>query len=42
MLRNGNGGLCKAPTMEERRRRKVKRRERSDSVLILYLKDGRL
>ena len=28
----GRGGLYKAPTMEERRNRKAKRRERSDQV----------
>ena len=44
MLRKGHGGLYKAPTVEERRKRKPKRRERGvrSSLLILDLKDGKL
>ena len=32
MLRKGHGGLYKAPTMEERRKRKVERRERDQLI----------
>ena len=28
----GDGGLCNAPTIKERRKRRAKRRERSDHV----------
>ena len=43
MLGKGHGGVYKAPTMEERRMRKAKRREGSDQVdFILDLKDGKL
>ena len=38
----GHGGLYEAPTMEERRKRKVKRREVKSSLLIFDLKDGKL
>ena len=34
MLRKGHGGLHKAPTMEERRKRKAKRRERDQIKFI--------
>ena len=34
MLRNGHGGLYKAPTREERRKRKAKRRERDQIEFI--------
>ena len=37
MFREGRGDLYKAPTMEERRKRRTKKRE-----LILDLKDGKL
>ena len=37
MLRNGYGGLCKAPTKEERRKRTAKRRERSGQVYWPYI-----
>ena len=43
MLGKDHRGLYKASTMEERRKRKATRRERSDkSLLILDLNDGRL
>ena len=44
MLGKGHGGLCKAPTGEERRKWKAKRREieMRSSLLILDLKDGKL
>ena len=44
MLRKGHGGLNKAPTKEERRTRKAKRRERGirSSLLISDLKEGKL
>ena len=43
MLRKGHGCLYKAPTMEERRKRMLRgEREIRSSLLILYLKDGRL
>ena len=44
MLGKGHGGLCKAPTKEESRKRKGKRREREirSSLLILDLKEGKL
>ena len=32
MLGKGHGGIYKAPTKEERRKQKAKRRERSDQV----------
>ena len=35
MLRKGHGGLYKAPTKAERRKRKAKRRARSDQVLLI-------
>ena len=34
MLRYGHGGLYKAPTKEERRKRKAKRRERNQIKFI--------
>ena len=37
MLRKGHGGLYKAPTKEERRKRKSKRRER-DQIKFIYLR----
>ena len=42
MLRKGNGGLYKAPTKEERRKRKASGRETRSSLLVLDLKDGKL
>ena len=42
MLGKGNSGLYKAPTKEERRKRKAKRREIRSSLLILELNDGKL
>ena len=43
MLRKGHGGLYKAATKEERRRRKATRkREIRSSLLVLDLKDGKL
>ena len=43
MLRKSRGGLHKAPTKEERRKRKAKRKERSDQVyLSLDLNDSML
>ena len=43
MLRKGHVGLYKAPTEEEVRKRRAKRREKIRSrLLILDFKDGRL
>ena len=46
MLGKDHGGLYKAPTKEERRKRAAKRRKRAReiraSLLILDLKDGKL
>ena len=42
MLRKGHGSLYQALTMEERRKRKARRREVRSSLLILDLKDGKL
>ena len=45
MLRKGHGGLYKAPTKEERRKRKAKRREKATkslSSIILLGHGGRL
>ena len=37
MLRKGYGGLYKAPTKEERRKRTAERRERSDQVYCSFV-----
>ena len=37
MLGKGSDGLCKAPTKEERRKRKAKRREGSDQAKLIDL-----
>ena len=42
MLGKGHGGLYNAPTKEERRKQKAKRREIRSSLLILDLRDGKL
>ena len=42
MLGKGYGGLYKAPTKEERRKQKAKRREIRSNLLILDLNDGKL
>ena len=34
LLRKGYGGLYKATTKEERKKRKIKRRERSDQIYL--------
>ena len=41
-VKENHGGLYKAPEKEERRKRKAKRRELSDRLLILDLNDGKL
>ena len=41
-MRKDCGGLCKASTKEERRKRKAKRREIRSSLWILDMKDGKL
>ena len=41
MLRNGYGGLYKAPTKEERRKQKLREGDIRSSLLILDLKDGK-
>ena len=42
MLRKGHDGLYKAPKIEERRRRKAKRRGIRSNLFILDVKGGRL